>query len=293
MDFKVLKSELDHSVNFITNKENGLFEARYVYRPNNDYCIGYLSSHNGCNRSCRMCHLTQTSQTMEIPATMNEYMEQADKIINYIKSEDFINKNNLNFIHWNLMAKGEPLFNPVIQDNFDEFKQKLDDKAFSIGFKDLRVLVSTIMPIGMKSILETFPSFNADIYYSLYSLNQSFRKRFLPKSISPNEALLQLSEYYKNGGVVKIHHALIPTENDSEHDANEIVNFMKKHHLTDLNFNLVSYNPFDGRKDTHEDLMNKEKYLNIISEVFKIREIPKVGFDVSASCGMFQTGDNK
>ena len=39
--------------------------------------------------------------------------------------------------------------------------------------------------------------------------------------------------------------------------------------------------------------MNKEKYLNIISEVFKIREIPKVGFDVSASCGMFQTGDNK
>lgn len=111
MNFKVLKSELDHSVNFITNKENGLFEARYVYRPNNDYCIGYLSSHNGCNRSCRMCHLTQTNQTMETPATMDEYMEQADKIINYIKSEDFINKNNLNFIHWNLMARGEPLFN--------------------------------------------------------------------------------------------------------------------------------------------------------------------------------------
>ena len=74
---KILPSELDSSVNFIFDN---MMEARYVQRVP-DYFICYLSSHDGCNKACRFCHLTQTGQTSFNEAGVAQYVEQAKHVL--------------------------------------------------------------------------------------------------------------------------------------------------------------------------------------------------------------------
>ena len=72
-----LDSKLDASVNWIF--DTGV-EARYVQRVQ-DYFIVYLSSHTGCNKACRFCHLTQTGQTSFQHVTLEEYKQQAEVVL--------------------------------------------------------------------------------------------------------------------------------------------------------------------------------------------------------------------
>ena len=62
MKNKILKSNLDQSVNFVENQLVGFLESRYV-RKVDEYFICYLSSQTGCNRGCKFCHLTASGQT--------------------------------------------------------------------------------------------------------------------------------------------------------------------------------------------------------------------------------------
>src|SRR4051812_45719747 len=79
-------SSQDASVNWDRPADVGRIEARYVRRCP-DYFVVYLSSQTGCNQGCRMCHLTATGQTRLRDVTHEEFLTQAETVIDYYRRE--------------------------------------------------------------------------------------------------------------------------------------------------------------------------------------------------------------
>lgn len=295
MTVEVLQSEDDASVNFVWDEGGRIFESRYVRREQ-DYFICYLSSHSGCNKACRMCHLTQTGQTSMTPASVMDYVRQASPVLeHYTKQQD----GAASRINYNFMARGEPLANWYFTTRFPLLRENLDRKAAEIGV-DAKYNISTIMPeeaadIDLVEMFEHDVS-NVVIYYSLYSMRKDFRKRWLPKAMDPDKALDKLAEYQrKTGGRIALHWAFIEGQNDDLQTLADIIAAVHARKL-DVKFNLVRYNPFSpaqGKEPSEEILQRNFNLLNKAFGSAESRIVPRVGFDVKASCGMFVDGNAK
>src|SRR3989344_8028104 len=144
MNVSVLRSVEDDSVNFVFSDSsmgvNGVFEARYVRRQE-EYLAVYLSSQSGCSQRCRMCHLTATNQLRATDACLEDYVEQADIVL------DWYDKNcpKAKKVHFNFMARGEAFRNPHFLAQARELFEILGAKAIERSLIP-RFLVSTIMP---------------------------------------------------------------------------------------------------------------------------------------------------
>lgn len=287
---KTLISENDKSVNFIF--DNWL-EARFVRREAK-YFIVYLSSHDGCNKACRFCHLTQTGQTSFKETTIEEYIEQAKVVLNYYKEIKYT-QGLAEKVNFNFMARGEPLANSVILNNakelFDELEKLAKEQNLNVKFN-----ISSIIPEEIKnySIEDIFKNVTQDygIYYSLYSVDEKFRKRWLPKALSYNIALEKISQWQKNApsnAFLALHWAFIKDENDSEKNLLDIKDILEKYNIK-AKFNLVRYNPYSKQQGEESDDIVLQQNFDLINTFLKkpgSRIVPRVGFDVKASCGMF------
>jgi 23S rRNA (adenine2503-C2)-methyltransferase len=104
-----LFSQQDKTVNFVFDNN---IEARFVRREQK-YFIIYLSSHDGCSKACRFCHLTQTKQTSFNEALLEDYIEQAKVVFEYY-SKIKILQGKADIVHFNFMSRGEPLSNSLL-----------------------------------------------------------------------------------------------------------------------------------------------------------------------------------
>ena len=145
------------------------------------------------------------------------------------------------------------------------------------------------MPTGVNEQMVINVQKYAEIYYSLYSVDPAFRKRWLPKAMPVGAALAIIMR-----NDITIHHALIRDENDRALDAigiiDTIVNYKNAGWGGAIKLNLVVYNPFSDNQGERSDGFSLKRYKDIleVSGIFKsIKLIPRVGFDVKASCGMF------
>lgn len=270
-----LKSAIDHSVNFVF--DNGQ-EARFVKR-NDDYFIVYLSSHNGCNQACRFCHLTQSGQTSMVPTTIDEFVDQARTVIDYWKTTEMRER----AIYFNFMARGEPLLNPHVYE-----WRKLREELYSIVPRGLNVKfkISTIMPRGVENLTQ-FKYYDTYIYYSLYSFDDDFRRRWLPKSMQPGRAFDLLRNFSDEGAHIVFHWALIDNENDGVID-NVRLQHAITHRFPQSRINIVRYNPYSEKQGIESDqIIEVVGTLRRAEGAVPVKLIPKVGFDVKASCGMF------
>ena len=280
---QTLISKIDSSVNFVL--ENGL-ECRFVQRSP-EYFIIYVSSQTGCNQSCRFCHLTQTGQTEDINASKEDIIRQVNKVLAYWFKHHHNGKSSLEKVHVNFMARGEPLLNPVITKHYKQLFDIICDNVYEFtGIGDVRFNISTIIPKDVnKEDLLNFNDERARIYYSLYSTNEQFRKRWLPKAMDVKTALSLL----KNQDYLTIHHALIKGENDSLEDAYRVVSacsFLD----SEMKLNIVQYNPFSSVQGQESDSETIDKYVKYMEHqdfFTRIKIIERVGLDVKASCGMF------
>lgn len=291
----VLKSETDPTVNTIL----GRFETRFITRADGDEAIIYLSSAEGCAQACRMCWLTQTGQTNDNPATLEDFVNQAKhSLAEAEKYHSGIGKPPLK-VHYNFMARGEPLLNPVIRERWHVLSEALLVMAREFLGQDIEIKfkISTIMtgiyeyndygtPVGGWTELP-FEINKPEIYYSLYSMDPVFRKRWLPKAEDPEDMMRMLATYKRQGGRVRIHGSFIQGHNDEMRDVQTLYNSIKFFGLHEK-FNIVRFNspdPTKWQEATEEDLDGIKKFLE--SRGVVVQMIPRVGPDVSASCGTF------
>ncbi len=289
---EILESKLDRSVNFIETLDVGKFESRLVQRTD-DYFIVYLSSQSGCNQLCDFCHLTTTKQFKFVNADVKSYIDQAKEVFKYYIE---LNPFPPNLVHFNFMARGEPLDNLT----FLKFNSKLFDNlrslAYSNQIRTTKFKVSTIFPASSKD-LDLYRSFKyslhegnvPEFYYSLYSVNEIFRKKWLPKALPYKESLNKLKDWQdKTNLIPKIHFAFIEGENDSEQDMERMALAIYKTKLK-VDFNIVRYNPYSELygKESSEGVITRN--ITILDDILNtnIKVIPRVGIDVYASCGSF------
>lgn len=288
--FQVHTSCQDASVNWERRVDVGSIEARYV-RRSADYIVVYLSSQTGCDQGCRMCHLTATGQTSLRNVTVDELFEQADAVLDYYRQHAA----PAPAVHYNFMARGEPMANPALLHHADEILSGLAQRAVQLNLRP-RYLVSTIMPKDLKerAIEDIFLTHHPEFYYSIYSVDDRFRRRWLPKALPANDALDRLASWQRaTYKLCKIHYAFIEGENDSEADVHAICDAIVERRLM-VHVNIVRYNPHDQRRhgrEPAEDIVQRN------AEIFRqrlvnsrVKVIPRVGYDVKASCGMFLGG---
>lgn len=283
----IIKSKMDKSVNFIYPANNiGKFESRFVRRVE-DYFIIYLSSQSGCDQACRMCHLTATGQNKLENATLEDFIHQAKSVYEHYDNESV----KANTVHYNFMARGEPLNNPVILKESGILLSGLEELGKARGLQN-KYLISTIMPkeMGETSLINIFNEIHPEIYYSIYSTSEKFRKKWLPKALPYQKSLEMLKEWQDfTGKVPKIHFAFIKGENDSVENMIDIANSIKSVGLK-VDVNIVRYNPYSPKYGEESDIDIINRNTTILNDLIlpeNIRIVPKVGLDVKASCGMF------
>lgn len=298
--FDVAHSVLDRSVNFTTSAPladmgdyPGMVETRFVQRED-DYFIVYLSAQTGCNKGCRMCHLTQTAQTAFIDVTPDALLAQADTILSHYDERIAGGGVSADRVHFNFMARGEPLASQVLLTNGDMIVAELETRAQSRRLRS-SVKVSTIMPAEMadRELVEVFRYTKPDIYYSLYSTNHAFRRRWLPRALPVEASLMKLANWQQETSLVpRLHWAFIAGENDSESDVAAVLDAVAAAGLV-VRVNVVRYNPPGERfgvEPADEVVDARAAQMLAAPQVLSVRVVPRVGFDVKASCGMFVGG---
>lgn len=309
MTLAILKSTIDSSVNFVHQTEDGgVLEARYVHRPNKSYFTCYLSIQTGCGMGCKFCHLTTTKQTKARDATREEILKQAGAVLGH---HDEIAQRGwttapgdwgddpyeVNAVHFSFMARGEPLASEEFWQRGDYAMRGLADAAVSRGLMP-RFMVSTIMPKWTKASLLPFGGHLAQvfrvsqphIYYSIYSVEQKFREKWLSGATTVDTALEILKNYQdQTGRIIKLHWSLIEGENDSLDNALGIVDAVDRWKIR-ADVNLVRYNPWSeaqGREASADAYKLTEVLLRTKWPMSRIKLVDRVGYDVKASCGMF------
>ncbi len=280
--FTALRSSLDSSINFSRpDPRGGMIETRFVQRTPERFIV-YISSMLGCDKACRFCHLTQTGQTNATCLSEDEMVEQARTVLGEVGNA------GAQTVHYNFMARGEALSNPSVNRNLFS---RLAELAASYGLAS-RIKISSILPedtwTNDPRDLHGDGCPPVDFYYSLYSTDSDWRRRWIPKAMRPFEAMSWLRRYQKvTGQRVILHWALIDGENDRIEDARAAATLARLLGVQ-ADFNLVRYNPANGKSREAPE----EKIQSFLNEMEggvhgRIRMIPRVGADVAASCGCF------
>ncbi len=287
---KTIKSSIDESVNFVVPHGEGMLESRYVRRQP-DYFICYLSSQSGCTKGCKFCHLTTTKQTSFNQATVTDFALQARPVI-----EHYLTKPQAKVVNFNWMARGEALDNPDILKRWYLVYKCLYDELYIEGAShlDIRYNISTIMPRTLKDSLShifrhgPYPT----IYYSLYSMNQEWRDKWLPGAMPPDQALGELKKYQDiTQKIVYIHGAFIKDENDSYDSVQSMIDCIKARDLI-IKWNIVRYNPFspvEGEESPR--LRGIERQLKLAFGASNIQIVSRLDKSTFAPCGMFYSGE--
>jgi adenine C2-methylase RlmN of 23S rRNA A2503 and tRNA A37 len=286
-EFAAYRSRHDVSVNWDRPAEPGRLEARYVRRCA-DYFVVYLSSQTGCSQGCRMCHLTATGQTRLRDATLGELLEQARTVLDHYGREGPPART----VHFNFMARGEPLASRVLLADADRLLGELSRLAVALSLRP-RHLISTIFPreAGERRLEDVFVTHHPDFHYSIYSMSDRFRRRWLPKALPAGAALDRLTSWQRSTDkIVTLHHAYIAGENDAEGDVHAICDALEERGLA-VHVNIVRYNPHDpsrhGVEPPEEVIQRNAAIYRSRLPNARVSVIARVGFDVAASCGMF------
>lgn len=282
---RVLRSRVDHSVNFVQPHGKSYLESRLV--PKRDYISAYVSSHTGCRMACKFCWLTDTGQTSFRHASGVEIAEQLRKVIDEAKNTQY-SRINVNF-----MARGEPLANKYVLYDYGDVHTRLQIECDVVD-KPMKVNISTIMPTTLANarLRDVFRDAQPHLYYSIYSVSSEFRKKWMPNAMDVERALENLRDYQEYSGLpITFHFALIDGENDSDESVRSVLSCIEKYRFVRTKYNVVRFNPPPSLAGRYRESPRVDSVFNLLRdaavETKNSRVVPRAGPDVFASCGMF------
>lgn len=286
----IKQSQLDGSVNFIWHLSDGQIEARYVRRAKERFIV-YLSVQTGCALGCRMCHLTQTKQVEAHNLTITEILMQAQTVLNWY--QEMVGRGEIEaatIVDFSFMARGDFFNNPGLIAQADDLLCSLEEAARELHLYTC-IKISTIMPRvidGANLAGDIFRRTSPDLYYSLYSVDSEFRKRWLPRALAPDRALAMLSGWQdQSRKLIILHSAFIAGENDSRDGINAMAKAVWLHGLR-TDYNVVRYNPFSSQHGAETPHLGYcVAWLKAAFPQSRVKVIDRVGRDIFASCGMF------
>src|SRR5207247_2263371 len=150
-------------------------------------------------------------------------------------------------------------------------------------------------------LYDIFKDLPTNIYYSLYSIDENFRNKWIPNAIHWQLALNKLKKYQKiTNNPITFHFALIEGENDNLDDIKKMSDEINKLDFNKTKFNIVRFNPHPNMnqyKEPSEDKINQiYKILKSSAKddeilTNKSRIVPRADPLTRASCGLFVTKD--
>jgi adenine C2-methylase RlmN of 23S rRNA A2503 and tRNA A37 len=293
---KRLASATDGSINWIIPKGNSFIECRYIRRADG-YISSYLSSHSGCKMGCSFCYLTVTNQTSFTHVDVELFKEQLNLVLNHAKDIDGDKSKDVR-INVNMMARGEALANKFIVNKYPEFYKGLNTIVDKYDYGTMKINISTIMPYTIKNhdLVDIFHDLPTNIYYSIYSINQKFRDKWIPNGIHWYDALTKLKKYQlETNNTITLHFALIENENDNPKEVQEMADEINNFNFTKLKFNIVRFNKHEKLNYNEAPMEKIEAAFDILSFIAKESEITtnksrivkRVAEETLGSCGMF------
>jgi 23S rRNA (adenine2503-C2)-methyltransferase len=258
-------------------KGNSIIEFTYLYKKDGKDII-CVPTQTMCNLACRFCHTTNYIGKIPKEHIGGEVISEAvEYICNTLKLDP--TKKDLLISY---MGIGEPT------DNIDGVIQSMD--SLSQLYPLVRFAISTVLPA--QSMVNFFKLtdfvatslFQVKLHVSLHFTDDKIRTQWLPASTNI-KATIDAASFYKNytNENVEIHYTLIDGINDTEADAERLVELLK-----DKNFNVkfLFYN-----KRTELSYEASEKY-NIFENALKAAGISCEYYhpsaqDIGSSCGSF------
>ncbi|MFA5188844.1 MAG: 23S rRNA (adenine(2503)-C(2))-methyltransferase RlmN [Patescibacteria group bacterium] len=237
----------------------------------NTVCV---SSQVGCPLGCLFC----ATGKMGFKRNLTEW-EIVNQVLFFARDLKKVGERVSNLV---FMGMGEPFLN---YDNVISAIKILNDKdSLNIGAR--HISISTIgITEGIKMLAGEPLQINLAI--SLHAPNNELRDKLVPMNQSyPIESILKIVDYYlkKTNRQVMFEYLMIDDYNDSEKQAEELVELLRFLPSSLFVVNLIAYNPTKGFKPSPALKIKKFKEVLIRSKI-KVTQRYRFGQDIKAACG--------
>lgn len=276
VDCQISREDGTRKYLFGLNDGNVIESVLMRYHYGNTVCI---SSQVGCRMGCKFCASTLDGLVRGL--TAGEMISQI-----YSIERDLGEKVG----HIVIMGSGEPL------DNYDNLIRFLTLISHPDG-KNLSLRNVTVSTCGIvPKIYELADKhFQLTLALSLHASSQEKRKELMPiaNKYDLSEVLTACSDYFETTGRrLSFEYTLIQNVNDSEKDAQELANLLKKymkHFPSDAHVNLIPVNPI---KERNYESTGKNRSLvfkkNLEKCGLSVTIRREMGRDIDGACGQLR-----
>ena len=269
---EIYKSKIDGTRKYLFQMQDGsIIESVLMkYKHGNSVCI---SSQVGCRMGCKFC--ASTIDGLERNLLPSEMLGQI-----YAIQKD-LGERISNVV---IMGSGEPF------DNFDNFIKfiELITSEHGLNISSRNITVSTCGLVD-KIIQLADMKLQITLAISLHSPNDELRRTIMPiaNKYSINQ-IIDACRYYfeKTGRRITFEYSLIEGVNDSEVQANELIELVKG---LNCHINLIPVNPIKERDYRHSSKEYIKKFQNILEKNRINATIRReMGADINAACGQLR-----
>lgn len=279
-DFIEEKISFDGTIKWITLIDKQKIET--VYIPEKKRSTLCISSQIGCALKCEFCATGKQgfNRNLKVSEIVSQIW-QANKVLKEKGRKKFIT--NIVF-----MGMGEPLLN--LNNVISAIKIILDKDGFGLSKRRITLSTAGIVP----ALDKLRKKIDVSLAISLHAPNDLIRNSIMPinKKYNIRAFLHSVSQYLRssnaNKGGVTVEYVMLNGINDSNKNAEELANILKK---IPSKINLIPWNFF---KDSHF-LCSSMSRINIFANILRKRGFNTMirrnrGQDIAAACGQL-TGE--